>query len=165
MCCLLYFVCVRDSANSHGTRCAGEIAMVANNHLCGVSRQSSEQQQQGAGRWLQRHCAGGGGAQLHHRRHPHARRRHLRHDRGPRAQPRPRQGPHLLLQLGTHGPSYLVTRKCTCAGAKTISTSRANSVLLTCLTHVQQNILYCILMVPKYTRNACHARMTSIAAY
>ena len=39
MCCLLYFVCVcvRDSANSHGTRCAGEIAMVANNQLCGVS--------------------------------------------------------------------------------------------------------------------------------
>ena len=49
MCCLLYFVCVRDSANSHGTRCAGEIAMVANNHLCGVS----SEQQQGAGRWLQ----------------------------------------------------------------------------------------------------------------
>ena len=41
MCCLLYFVCVRDSANSHGTRCAGEIAMVANNHLCGVSSSSS----------------------------------------------------------------------------------------------------------------------------
>ena len=42
MCCLLYFVCVRDSANSHGTRCAGEIAMVANNHLCGVSSSASK---------------------------------------------------------------------------------------------------------------------------
>ena len=26
----------RDLSNSHGTRCAGEVAMAANNHLCGV---------------------------------------------------------------------------------------------------------------------------------